>query len=347
MKKINKNKIIYSVIFIMSILIINCCTAKQKVEAKETNQLYSYVDSKSGLCGFVDKKGKVIIKPIYDSVGDFSDGLAAVQNSDSKWGFIDKTGKQIVPFKYFLCGDFSEGLAKVANEEEKFGYINTEGKLVISQKYIDASDFSEGLACVHTTNGKKGYIDKKGKMVLKVKGDIYPFSEGLACVVNDYKVKYIDKTGKVKITKKIKDYDSYYSSFSDGLAAFYDHDKNQFGYINKKGKTVFTLSSSMTYGDDFYEGMCIVYGKDGKTGYVNKTGKLVIPTKYTEGYIFFFFLTYVKVKGKNGYIDKKGKMVIKPVYDKASSFYNGLAYVEKNGKNYYIDKNGKIVIKLP
>ena len=45
----------------MSILIINCCTAKQKVEAKETNQLYSYVDSKSGLCGFVDKKGKVII----------------------------------------------------------------------------------------------------------------------------------------------------------------------------------------------------------------------------------------------------------------------------------------------
>ena len=103
----------------------------------------------------------------------------------------------------------------------------------------------------------------------------------------------------------------------------------------------------MTYGDDFYEGMCIVYGKDGKTEYVNKTGKLVIPTKYTEGYIFQEGLTYVKVKGKNGYIDKKGKMVIKPVYDKASSFYNGLAYVEKNGKNYYIDKNGKIVIKLP
>ena len=133
--------------------------------------------------------------------------------------------------------------------------------------------------------------------------------------------------------------------FSEGLASFYQ--KNKFGYIDKKGKTAFILNASVTYADDFYEGMSIVYDKKGKIGYINNKGKIVIQPKYTDASIFQEGLAYVKVKNKYGFINKKGKTVVKPVYDRVSMFCNGLAYVEKNGKAFYIDKTGKKAIVLP
>lgn len=170
MRKTTINKIICDFAFVMSIMIIIVCIPSFSVQAKEQNPLYSYVDSKTDLCGFVDKNGKVVIDPAYDTVCDFSDGLAAVQNSDGKWGFIDKTGKVVVPLVYRMCGDFSEGLASVETEDEKWGYVNTQGNIVIAPEYIGVSAYSEGLACVRTKSGKYGkygYIDKKGKMVIK------------------------------------------------------------------------------------------------------------------------------------------------------------------------------------
>ena len=86
MRKTTINKIICDFAFVMSIMIIIVCIPSFSVQAKEQNPLYSYVDSKTDLCGFVDKNGKVVIDPAYDTVCDFSDGLAAVQNSDGKMG---------------------------------------------------------------------------------------------------------------------------------------------------------------------------------------------------------------------------------------------------------------------
>src|SRR5438552_1932761 len=40
--------------------------------------------------GFIDRSGKVIIKPQFDLTFQFSEGLAAIQIK-GKWGYIDKT----------------------------------------------------------------------------------------------------------------------------------------------------------------------------------------------------------------------------------------------------------------
>jgi hypothetical protein len=44
--------------------------------------------------------------------------------------------------------------------------------------------------------------------------------------------------------------------------------------------------------------------------------------------------------GKYGYIDKTGKIVIKPQFDFAESFSEGLAWVSISGKDGYINKTG-------
>lgn len=104
--------------------------------------------------------GEWVIKPRFDSAGDFNDGLAAV-SLGGKWGFIGKNGSSSIPFKYEQGGMFVDGLARV-KLYGKWGFIDKSGATVIPFKYAMASDFKDGLARV-SYNGQNGYVDKTGE----------------------------------------------------------------------------------------------------------------------------------------------------------------------------------------
>ena len=84
--------------------------------------------------------------------------------------------------------------------------------------------------------------------------------------------------------------------------------------------------------------------REGKWGYIDKTGREVIPCKYDNAWSFCEGLVVVMKSDKYGYIDKTGREVIPCKYDKANDFCEGLGLVEKNGKLGYIDKTGREVI---
>jgi serine/threonine protein kinase len=69
--------------------------------------------------------------------------------------------------------------------------------------------------------------------------------------------------------------------------------------------------------------------------------------KYSFEGSFYEGLARVELNGKWGFIDKTGKEVIPLKYDWAGAFSEGLAAVELNGKTYYIDKTGKYVKDCP
>ena len=90
----------------------------------------AFVINGEGKVGYIDKTGKLVIPYQYGTVegdaADFSEGLAWVSNGDGKIGYIDKTGKLVIPYQYSRAGDFSEGLARVENYvdgEMKIGFI--------------------------------------------------------------------------------------------------------------------------------------------------------------------------------------------------------------------------------
>ena len=85
---------------------------------------------------------------------------------------------------------------------------------------------------------------------------------------------------------------------------------------------------------------------DGKYGYTDKEGKIVIEPQYDGAGTFSEGLASVKINGKHGYIDKRGKIVIEPQYDLAGDFREGLALVEINRNPVYIDKHGNVVTEL-
>jgi hypothetical protein len=88
-------------------------------------------------------------------------------------------------------------------------------------------------------------------------------------------------------------------------------------------------------------------GANGKHGYIDETGKEVIPFKYDEAEDFSEGIALVRLNDKFGYIDKTGKEIIPLKYDDAFNFFGGLARVILNDKQFYIDKTGKCVKDCP
>lgn len=78
-----------------------------------------------------------------------------------------------------------------------------------------------------------------------------------------------------------------------------------------------------------------------KYGFIDTSGKEVIPLKYDNADDFSEGLARVKLNGKWGYIDTSGKEVIPLKYDNSDNFSDGLARVKLNGKCGSIDKTGK------
>jgi hypothetical protein len=86
--------------------------------------------------------------------------------------------------------------------------------------------------------------------------------------------------------------------------------------------------------------------KNGKYGFIDKTGKLVIGYQFNDAYGFSDGLAAVQVKDKWGFINKTGQYVITPRFPAVSSgFSEGFAIVyDDTGDHKFIDKTGAIVL---
>jgi hypothetical protein len=81
----------------------------------------------AGKWGIIDTKGRV--KDAKFTRNHFSDGLAPVQTEDG-WGFIDRTGKMVVTPQFDSADAFQNGLARVT-ALGKEAYITTTGAFVV------------------------------------------------------------------------------------------------------------------------------------------------------------------------------------------------------------------------
>ena len=79
---------------------------------------------------------------------------------------------------------------------------------------------------------------------------------------------------------------------------------------------------------DFFEGLAAVKDANDKYGFINKTGKVVIPCKWRWARDFHEGLAaVVDANGKYGFINKTGKVVIPCQWRDADDFHEGLASV--------------------
>jgi hypothetical protein len=298
-----------------------------------------------GKWGYINSNGKTVIKCQFDDAGEFSEGLAKIRK-DTLFGFIDTTGKIIIEPQFYQAAYFSDGLCNITIKKDttfQYGFIKKDGSVAFTTSYEDASFYSNGRALVEI-NDEVCFIDKSGKVVINTH---FPygssFHEGIAMVWTGDSSKYIDTTGKIIAAFPEMGNDD----FSEGLARVRSGDKCF--YIDKTGKPKINLKNTELTYFSFSNGMAkaVIAGSDHKAGFIDTTGKIVIPITYHDIKDFKEGLAAYRDKESWGFIDKKGKVVIKPQFEEVEfkSFVNGLCRAKQNHQWGYINHKGEFVWK--
>ena len=300
-----------------------------------------------GKWGFINSTGQIVIKCQFGYAGQFSEGFAPVR-MDTLCGFIDTAGQMIVEPAFSSVGGFSDGLCYVEIQRDtgvQKAFIRKTGDLAFSVPYDYVGPFHDGRAEV-TIGSEVCYIDKQGKVVFNTH---YPngagqFKEGVTNVWGgDVGRKYFDTSGNFLPALEGK----ADGDFSEGLITARVDDYPC--YLNKAGEVVFRLQPHDLVCTEFSEGLAQVTipGAGHKTGYINKSGKIVIPITYAGTHAFKEGLAAVWKDGAWGFINKKGEVAIAPRFDEVSNsgFQNGLCSVSYNNQWAYINRKGEIVWK--
>ena len=95
---------------------------------------------------------------------------------------------------------------------------------------------------------------------------------------------------------------------------------------------------------DFLDGMARAE-LNGKIGYIDRNGDVVIPLIYDDLELFYNDIARAQFNGKYGFIDRKGNVVIPFEYDGLDTwFFENLARAKMNGKHGFINRKGETVV---
>ncbi len=328
-----------------SVILISLFSIPAKVSA-QNGQVYAAV-RKGDKWGYIDTTGKVQIPFNMDKAGSFSEGLANIKFGKN-WGYIDKKGTFRFKPKFISANPFHDGRALISYFDPKDsvnyrGYINKLGYLsIVLQNFQKGFDFNDGYARIleRTQAGLQyGFKDTLDSFAIKPAfADAGDFYEGIAVIKTGNRYGFIDQ--KNHLVGGIQ-YDDVYR-FENGVA--YVSKDGKISYINKKGDIVFTAPYAEV--DVLAQDEMISFRENGKIGFMNIKGKVVIEPKFSGNTLTRFKDGLAPVQadnGKYGYINKRGKFVIQPQFDEAQFFYNDFAGVKINGKYGFIDRKGNLV----
>lgn len=248
------------------------------------------------------------------------DGYACVK-LNGYWGAIDKDFKVVVPLKYEYVWTFFEGYA-VVQKGDRYGLVNTKGEEIVPIKYKHIHLNSNGLIFVWTGAPccMFGVLDVCGK-------EIVPFQEY---------------------------YDSSYAISNNGHRWIRRRIDHKYGFITEQGvMRPFIYDSikwsdeenawigDLPYGDK--EIICSTGCKPYKECKNNWRKMYSDIGDFSEGY------AYVCQDGKYGYVNHSGNLVINPQYGVVGDFSNGGAMAMKAGllsvSCGFIDIAGNYIVK--
>jgi hypothetical protein len=326
----------------------------------------AFYKEEDGKFGLYNRQGMEILKPEYNQVGAFKDGIAKVCKNDV-CGFMDSLGKFVLPLKYKYASEFSEGIAYYYDEtnlNEPFSFINLQGQVLYRKSYSEIGKFSEGLCMVgRNINGSQayGYINAKGEEVITVQFDAAnAFSEGLALVARGSAWFIIDKTGKpindAVYSNVIQNVNSEIIEpcFKSGKIRLEKQTPGGYGrymgMVNLKGEVI-TPFQYEEIGIGGSQLICWVRipGDDKAYGFVDSaSGKPITELKYSYVYPFVDGMAMVAVskngKGYCGFINSVGEEAVEIKYDAVKTFSEGIAAVKLGEFWGFVDKKGKVAI---
>lgn len=310
------------------------------------NGRYSFLVLLNRNCGFINRKGDIIIRPKYKNViGGFSNGYCLVSYYVDDLFYIDKKGNQQFN-KVFVEGEQFRGkIAGVTYRNGAKNFINAKGENLIPKyyQYIHpfSSDYWGMIRAYQPKGGKIGFWTSQCEELLEPQYEDfnYGYLRKRILVKKNNKYGFLDLfTGKtiipIEYNKAKKDKNpSFTLLLKDGL--WYRSDTSYIKTALIKADDI----ESLGYG-------IFKFSIRSKWGIVDSTGKIKCHlNSYKISDIFINDFLPIKFNSKYGYINNKGILIIKPLFDKIGTFENGKVFCDKGFFRFTINITGKIIKK--
>jgi len=290
---------------------------------------------------FINKTNAVVFELTELNSSIFSEGFLPYKDGDL-FGYIDSTGAKVIPAQFKFCSEFSNQKAAVVFKSGKTGYINHNRQLFISPRYDTAFDFHDKFAVVGkrdqaTHKYKYGVIDQYGNMLVpNIYEWISNFHEGKAFanqggvlenslikggkwkildLGNERTVDLADSTLMVVVNNKKS---LPWLEFNQGVCWFpgWSEGKIKMGLMDSDGNWIHKPEYNVvTYIREGKAGVFVT-----KMGFVDTTGKVVIPCSFDTVGDFFCGMAKAKSGKLYGFINDKGEFVIAPQFEDVGDF---------------------------
>ena len=304
----------------------------------------SFKIKKDGKYGIVDNEGKIIVEPKYEDVdilGKDNKSGFIVKDESEKYGIIDYSNNQILEIKYDniekvygnnLYVVTVDGKQKIVNKENtdiltsgfdsikqilssqenavifvrsnKYGVMNLSGEILIEAQYDNLEEAKSGIF-IAKKEDKYGIIDIENQekiafeytsIVYNEKADIYMIED------SNFNSNILNSNLETKLTGiliELNETKGYLKLRIDDEYKYYN-----FKFEEKQEIDIFPSRT------------LFLSKKDGKYGYLDKNGNIIVDYIYDDateqndyGYVA------IKKDGKWGSIDSKGNVVQEPIYD--------------------------------
>lgn len=310
-----------------------------------------------GRFGYVDRLGRLVIAPAYETTYGFHDGLAFFKAGDL-YGLIDAEGGRIAAptFEAFaLTETFSDGLCGVKHAG-LWGFIDRDGAWVVPPRFAQVRGFSHRLACVQSEkDGRWGYIDDTGAFVIAPRfSNAYPFREDVAAVCDGELYGLIDTAGRWVLAPCYLFLPGFVENRSRALVG-----RQQEGFIDHDGRLV--VPARYLEARDYQAGLALAALPSGEPRprdlfYKHRFSAIDLdgreqfslePGDYPLGGLFCDRLAVGRhlhgyATRRYGFLDRAGRVAIDFAFDDVCVFHDtGVAYAELGGRRRLIDVDGR------
>ena len=275
-------------------------------------------------------------KTTFEYVTDFYGGYIQVQRG-GLWGIANRFGKPLLPCEYEKVSTFSDGRAIVMLDGEIYAVnnMNKRTALLKGENAVDFGNPAQNRLAIKLANGSWKRATPDFAFGTTEFDEIGTYSEGYAAVKQNGKWGVINIAGDYFIRAEHDEIilDSLGRCY--GQKAVFLKDGGIVSlYVDGKKIENISFDDAHPFNADGYAAI----KQNGKWGFVNTSGEIVIEPSYEQALSFNGHLAAVEQDGLWGYLAKTGSFGIEPQFLDARSFSEGNAPV--------LTESGWVIISL-
>lgn len=307
---------------------------------KDGNNIYLIV-AQNGQYGLV-KNQEPIIKNEYQSISYNSESNTLTLEKTKRYGVATLDGEVIIPTEFtqidstgiYIYATDVDGNVKAYKEDgtpaeidsnvyilntenenyqikidntqgTSYSILNQAGEQITKQNYSYINYLYDNYFIVSVTGGKVGVINDKEEPIIDIQYDSIEKVEG-----TDYIITRLSQNSSTQL------YDKNFKQLCEMTNAIIKKEDNYIKIYNDTETKYFDLEGNEKQNTDiFSDNQIYAKSKDGKWGFVDKSGNVVVDYIYDKAAdLNSYGYAGIELDGKWGVVDTSGKVIVEPTY---------------------------------